>query len=50
MPLDRLAAYCAEAHAAEPPAEATHAAKRCLVDWFAATVPGGAVAPATLAD
>jgi 2-methylcitrate dehydratase PrpD len=30
------------------PAEAVHHAKRCVIDWFAATLPGGLEAPATL--
>ena len=30
------------------PAASIHDAKRCLIDWFAATIPGGLVPPATL--
>ena len=30
------------------PENVMHAAKRCLVDWFAATVKGGNMPPATL--
>ncbi len=30
------------------PPEVLHHAKRCLVDWFAATLPGGVLPPATL--
>jgi 2-methylcitrate dehydratase PrpD len=33
---------------AELPPTAIHDAKRCLIDWFAATIPGGLVPPATL--
>ena len=48
MPLDRFAEHCVALRDADLPAAVVHAAKRCVVDWFAATVPGGAAAPATL--
>jgi len=48
MPLNRFAEHCVALRDAALPAAVVHAAKRCVVDWFAATVPGGAAAPATL--
>ena len=44
----RFADYAAGVRQAKLPAEVLHAARRCLVDWFAATVPGGIEPPATL--
>jgi 2-methylcitrate dehydratase PrpD len=46
--VERFAAYAASVQAAALPPEALHAATRCLVDWFAATIPGGIEPPATL--
>jgi 2-methylcitrate dehydratase PrpD len=46
--VERFAAYAASVQKAEFPPEVVHAATRCLVDWFAATVPGGIEPPATL--
>ena len=43
-----FAEYAASLHEAALPPEIVHGAKRVVIDWFAATVPGGAVAPATL--
>jgi len=44
----RFADYAASVQQAKLPPEALHAATRCLVDWFAATVPGGIEPPATM--
>ena len=38
--LERVAEYAAEARAAKPAPEVVHAAKRAVIDWFAATLPG----------
>jgi len=46
--VERFAAYAASVQTAALPSEALHAATRSLVDWFAATVPGGIEPPATL--
>jgi 2-methylcitrate dehydratase PrpD len=46
--LQRLAEYAASLRAAPLPEPVRHAARRCVVDWFAATLPGGALPPATL--
>ncbi len=47
MPLSRLAELCATLRAAPLPEAARHGARRCLLDWFAAAIPGGALPPAT---
>jgi len=46
--LRRLAAFVADFRGRAIPPEALHAATRALVDWVAATIPGGVQAPATL--
>jgi 2-methylcitrate dehydratase PrpD len=46
--LRRLAAFVADFRTRELPPEALHAAARALVDWMAATIPGGVQPPATL--
>jgi 2-methylcitrate dehydratase PrpD len=46
--LERFAEYSASLNMAPLPADALHHAQRCLLDWFAAAVPGGVEAPATL--
>ncbi len=48
MVLQRFADYAASLRRGELPPEALHGAKRCVIDWFAATLPGGGVAPATM--
>lgn len=48
MILDALATYAASLPEAPLPESVIHAAKRCLIDWFAATVKGGSMPPATL--
>jgi 2-methylcitrate dehydratase PrpD len=44
----RYAVFATGMRRADLPAEAMHHAKRCVIDWFAATLPGGQEAPATL--
>lgn len=46
--LETLAEFAADLGRGEVPAEARHAAKRCVVDWFAAAIPGGVLPPASL--
>lgn len=46
--LRQLAAFVADFRTRELPPEAMHAAARALVDWAAATIPGGVQPPATL--
>ncbi len=46
--LQPFADYAAAARTAELPDRVRHAARRCVVDWFAAALPGGALPPATL--
>lgn len=46
--LERLGAYAAGLRSGPIPEDALHGARRCVVDWFAATIPGGVVAPATM--
>mgnify|MGYP003629651068 FL=1 len=43
-----FAKYAADLSPNDLPADALHAAKRCLLDWFAAALPGTAIEPATL--
>ena len=45
---ERLARYATSLAAAEPPAEVATAARRVIIDWFAAALAGGAQPPATL--
>lgn len=47
-PIETYAAFAVRVQAMALPAEVMHHAKRCLVDWVAATLPGGVMAPATL--
>ncbi|HEY2678114.1 MAG TPA: MmgE/PrpD family protein [Steroidobacteraceae bacterium] len=44
----KLAEFVGEFRTRVLPHDVVHAAARCLVDWMAATIPGGARAPATL--
>lgn len=46
--LRRLAEFVGEFRSRELPPEVLHAAARCVVDWMAATIPGGVQPPATL--
>ena len=48
MILPRLADFVRELRTRELPRDVMHAAARCLVDWMAATIPGGIQPPATL--
>lgn len=50
MILRDLGRFVHHFHSRDLPADAWHAAKRCLVDWAAATIPGGLQPPATLLD
>ena len=47
-PIGTCAAFAVRAQTMDLPPEVLHHAKRCLVDWFAATLPGGVLAPATM--
>lgn len=46
--IERYAGFVAGSGRWSLPDGARHHAKRCVIDWFAATVPGGVLAPATL--
>ena len=48
--VERFAAYAADARARAIPPEALHHAKRAVIDWYAALLPGAVVAPATLLE
>lgn len=48
MILRQLAGFVGELRARELPPDVMHAAARCVVDWMAATIPGGVQPPATL--
>ena len=48
MILQELADYAAAERTAPLSAEVMHHAKRAVVDWFAALIPGGVIPPATL--
>ena len=43
-----FAAFCADAATCTLPEAVLHAAKRCVLDYMGATLPGGAIAPATM--
>ena len=45
---DRFADYVASLHGAALSLEVIRAARRVVLDWFAAVLPGGTMAPATL--
>ena len=46
--LARFARYAASLDKAPLPEDALHHARRCVLDWFAAAIPGGVEPPATL--
>jgi 2-methylcitrate dehydratase PrpD len=46
--LRQLAGFVGEFRTRDIPQDALHAAARCVVDWMAATIPGGVQPPATL--
>ena len=48
MMAGRLGAYAAKLRAGTLPGEVVHATKCCLIDWFAAALPGAPCPPATL--
>ena len=48
MILRQLAGFVGELRTRELPPDVIHAAARCVVDWMAATIPGGVQPPATL--
>lgn len=48
MIIEELAGYAVAQRASPLTADVLHHAKRTVIDWFAATVPGGVVPPATL--
>ncbi|MFQ5935681.1 MAG: MmgE/PrpD family protein [Acidiferrobacterales bacterium] len=48
MLVDKFAEYAVATRELALPAEVMHATKRCVIDWFAATIPGGILPPATL--
>lgn len=48
--VERFAAWAAGTRAQPIPAEALHHAKRAVIDWYAALIPGAVVAPATLLE
>jgi 2-methylcitrate dehydratase PrpD len=48
--LERFGAYAATVSTADLPSEAIHAAKRCVIDWYATTLPGAVEAPATMLE
>lgn len=47
---ERLGAYAASLATANLPADVIHAAKRCVIDWYATTLPGAVEPPATLLE
>ncbi|WP_420403986.1 MmgE/PrpD family protein [Nisaea sp.] len=47
-PIENFAGFVAGLDKADMPEVARHHARRCVLDWFAATVPGGVLSPATL--
>jgi 2-methylcitrate dehydratase PrpD len=48
--VERFAAWAVEQRKAPLPAEVLHHAKRAVIDWYAALLPGAVVAPATLLE
>jgi 2-methylcitrate dehydratase PrpD len=48
--VERFAAFAEDFRAQPIPAEALHHAKRAVIDWYAALLPGAAAAPATLLE
>lgn len=46
--LTAFADYAAALRGRALPQSTVHAARRCLIDWFAATIPGGVLPPATM--
>ena len=50
MLMQQLADYAINEQTAKLPAEVIHHAKRAVIDWYAALLPGSIVAPATLLE
>src|SRR5437763_10937439 len=48
--VERFADYAVDSRSKPVPAEALHHAKRAVIDWYAALLPGAVVAPATLLE
>ncbi|MBT7943179.1 MAG: MmgE/PrpD family protein [Alphaproteobacteria bacterium] len=48
MSIRRFADFAAGLSNADVPPDTLHAAKRAVIDWFASTLPGGMVPPATM--
>jgi 2-methylcitrate dehydratase PrpD len=48
--VERFAAWAVEQRKAPLPAQVLHHAKRAVIDWYAALLPGAVVAPATLLE
>ena len=48
--VEKFAAYAVDSRTRPIPAEALHHAKRAVIDWYAALLPGAVVAPATLLE
>ncbi|MDP6602854.1 MAG: MmgE/PrpD family protein [Rhodospirillales bacterium] len=48
MIVNRFAEFVASAPTMRLAPAVAHAARRCVIDWFACAIPGGVVAPATL--
>src|SRR5260370_16416450 len=47
---ERFGEYAASVTRAKLPPEVMHAAKRCVIDWYATTLPGAVEAPATMLE
>ena len=50
MLLQHIADYAIKEQTAKLPPEVIHHAKRAVIDWYAALLPGSIVAPATLLE
>ena len=50
MLLEQIADYAIREQTSTLPAEVIHHAKRAVIDWYAALLPGSKVAPATLLE
>ena len=48
--IERFGEYAASVSVAKLPAEVMHAAKRCVIDWYATTLPGAVEPPATMLE
>ena len=50
MLLEKIADYAIKEQTSQLPAEVVHHAKRAVIDWYAALLPGSIVTPATLLE